>query len=81
MLFYYSRFVSIVVASAQSVTRGGVSPLAAWLAFALMMVMFGGVVVPAVWHPRAANRRAAVAVLDRIISGVIDIIRALRPSR
>jgi hypothetical protein len=45
------------------------------------MVMFGGVVAPAVWHPRPANRRAAAAVLDRIIRGIVDIIGALRSRR
>ena len=54
------------------------SLLALWLGFALLMVMFGGVVMPAVWHPRPANRRAAAAVLDRIIHGIVDIIRVLR---
>jgi hypothetical protein len=45
------------------------------------MVMFGEVVIPAVWHPRAVHRRAAADVLDRIIRGIVDIIRALRSRR
>jgi hypothetical protein len=55
-----------------------IPPHVAWLAFALLMLMFCGVIMPAIWHPRAANRRAAEAVLDRVIRGIIDIIRALR---
>jgi hypothetical protein len=52
-----------------------VSPGALWLAFAVVVLFFGVVLVPAVFSKRRVRRQAALDVFDRIASLVVALVR------
>jgi hypothetical protein len=49
-----------------------------WLIFAFAVLIVGSVILPAVWSTRPERRRAALIVLDRMVTLTEALIRALR---